>query len=326
MKSELKLVQMSSVEPEKVEWLWNPYIPLGKTTIIHGDPGEGKTHAALALIATLTRGDPLPMSDRSMSPVNVIYQTAEDGVADTIRPRLDACEADCSRVFFIDDGDSCLTVSDKRIEQAVRETSARLVVLDPLQAFLGSKVDMNRANEVRPLMKKLGDMAQRTGCAVILISHMNKGQGKKSGYRGLGSIDFRAAARSVLLVGRVSEESDLRAIVHDKSSLAKEGRSISFTVDENNKFHWKGYCDITPNELLDGSGLPMTKVETMEDELVRLLIQPLPASYIYAYAKNIGVGERTVKAAKEHVGVISEKRGGQWYWRLPDAPSRDESA
>jgi len=318
MKNKPTIIRMSDVQAESVKWLWEPYIPLGKTTIIHGDPGEGKTHLALALIAALTRGDPLPMCSEAAPPMNVIYQTAEDGLRDTIKPRLEASGADCSRVFAIDDGDRRLTLLDERVEAAIRETNARLIVLDPLQAFVGGKMDMNRANKVRPLMKSLGDMAQRTGCAVLLVSHINKARGTKAGYRGLGSIDFRAAARSVLLVGRVSKDSNIRAVVHDKSSLAKEGEPLSFAVDEHNRFQWLGPIDITASELLDGTGQPMTKVETMEDELLRLLIRPLPATYIIAYAKNIGVSERTVNTAKEHLGIVSEKRADGWYWRLPD--------
>jgi len=167
-------------------------------------------------------------------------------------------------------------------------------------------------------MKSLGDMARRTGCAVLLVSHINKARGTKAGYRGLGSIDFRAAARSVLLVGRVSKDANIRAVAHDKSSLAQEGEPLSFAVDEHNRFQWLGPIDITASELLDGTGQPMTKVETMEDELLRLLIRPLPATYIIAYAKNIGVSERTVNAAKKHLGIVSEKRADGWYWRLPD--------
>ena len=114
--------------------------------------------------------------------MNVIYQTAEDGLADTIKLRLEAAKADCSRVLVIDDSYSELTLCDERLEQAIRETGAKLIVLDPPQAYLGNDVDMHRANEVRPVMKRIAAMAERTQCAVILIGHMNKMQGQKSSF------------------------------------------------------------------------------------------------------------------------------------------------
>lgn len=118
-----------------------------------------------------------------------------------------------------------------RLEQAVQQTKAQLIVLDPIQAYLGDGVDMHRANEVRPVLKRVAAMAERTGCAVILIGHMNKAQGLKAGYRGLGSIDFRAAARSVLVVGRLKDDPTVRVVAQDKNSLAPEGKSIAFLLD-----------------------------------------------------------------------------------------------
>ena len=177
----LKLISMSEINAEEVQWLWYPYIPLGKLTIIQGDPGEGKTSFILAVIAALTRGDPLPECEQAAEPMNVIYQTAEDGLADTIKPRLESAGADCTRVLVIDESKRELTLCDARLEEAIRRTGAKLIVLDPLQAYLGSDVDMHRANEVRPVLKRLSLMAERTQCAVILIGHMNKAQGLKSG-------------------------------------------------------------------------------------------------------------------------------------------------
>lgn len=180
MKNELKLIAMSDIPSEQVQWLWYPYIPLGKLTIVQGDPGEGKTSFVLAIIAALTKGVPLPESSDAAAPMNVIYQTAEDGLADTIKPRLENAGADCSRVLVIDEGQHELTLCDERLEQAIRKTAAKLIVLDPLQAYLGSDVDMHRANEVRPVLKRIASIAEQTQCAVILIGHMNKAQGIKS--------------------------------------------------------------------------------------------------------------------------------------------------
>lgn len=220
MANELKLIQMSDVRTEEVKWLWPPYVPLGKLTIVQGDPGEGKTTLVLAVISSLTRGEPLPGCDTAETPVTVIYQTAEDGLADTIKPRLEAMGADCSRVFVIDESKKELSMLDERLEKAIHETGARLVVLDPIQAYLGSDVDMHRANEIRPIMKRVAAMAEQNGCAVVLIGHMNKAQGLKAGYRGLGSIDFRAAARSVLLVGRTKDDPSVRIMAQPYFAVA----------------------------------------------------------------------------------------------------------
>ena len=225
MKQELRIIAMSDIQQGDVKWLWYPYIPLGKVTIIQGDPGEGKTTFVLAVIAALTQGEALPGCSRAMEPMNVIYQTAEDGLADTIKPRLVAAGADCSRMKVIEEGSRELTLVDERLEQAIRQTGARLIVLDPIQAYLGSCVDMHRANEVRPVMKRLADMAERTDCAVVLVGHINKAQGMKASYRGLGSIDFLAAA----------------------------ARSIVFTLTPEQGFQWGGFCDATVDDVLSGT-------------------------------------------------------------------------
>ena len=152
--SNLKLINMQDVAVEEVQWLLYPFIPYGKITIIQGDPGEGKTTLVLQIIARLTKGEPI-VNEAAKVPVNIIYQTAEDGLSDTIKPRLLSADADCSKVLVIDDRDVPLTMRDIRLEQAIIETNAKLVVLDPIQGFLGADVDMHRANEIRPVMKHI---------------------------------------------------------------------------------------------------------------------------------------------------------------------------
>ena len=184
-------------------------------------------------------------------------------------------------------------------------------------------MDMHRANEVRPVLKRVAAMAERTGCAVILIGHMNKAQGLKSGYRGLGSIDFRAAARSVLVVGRLKEDPTVRVVAQDKNSLAPEGKSIAFLLDGEHGFQWKGACDLSVDDVLSGGGRLQTKTTQMEEELERMLTETTPAEAVLSRARELGVSERTLMIAKKNLGVISEKRGGQWYWRLPEQGCKD---
>lgn len=138
MRPDLKLISIGEIKAEEVKWLWYPYLPRGKLTIVLGNPGEGKTTFVLAVIAALTRGESLPESEQALEPLDVIYQTAEDGLADTIKPRLDAAGADCSRVLVIDESQQELTLCDERLEQAVQQTEAQLIVLDPIQAYLGT--------------------------------------------------------------------------------------------------------------------------------------------------------------------------------------------
>lgn len=227
--TELRLIRMSEVKTQEVRWLWHPYMPFGKITIIQGNPGEGKTTLALRLAAACSRGQALPGMEPG-APINILYQTAEDGLGDTIKPRLMSAGADLNRIVCIDETERSLSLLDNRIEQGIRETNAKLLILDPLQGYLGRNVDMNRANEIRDVLKRLTVIADQTGCAVVLIGHLNKAVGANSAYRGLGSMDFRAAARSVLLVGRMKKEPHVRVIVHDKSSLAPEGKSVAFSL------------------------------------------------------------------------------------------------
>ena len=196
-----ELIVLSQVQETETVWLWEPYIALGKVTIMQGDPGEGKSTIALHLAAAVTRG--VSMENRNIlvsNPDYVVYQNAEDGLADTIKPRLLRANADCENVFCLNDSKYPLEVGDGRIKMILEKLHPKLLILDPLQAYLGADVDMHRANEIRPIMTELSELAEQYHCAILLIGHMNKMQKGKSIYRGLGSIDLTAAARSVLLV------------------------------------------------------------------------------------------------------------------------------
>ncbi|MGI6498993.1 MAG: AAA family ATPase [Oscillospiraceae bacterium] len=316
----VEIIRMSEVDTLTVEWLWEPYIPFGKVTIVQGNPGEGKTTFALRLAAACTTGRALP-NMKPLPPFNVIYQTAEDGLGDTVKPRLIEAVADLDRVLVIGEAKQELTLSDERIEKAIAQTGARLIILDPIQAYVGGKTDMNKANEIRPIFRRLADVAERTGCAVILIGHLNKASGGQTAYRGLGSIDFRAAARSVLLIGRVKREPNIRVIVHDKSSLAPEGKPMAFCLDPETGFEWIGAYDITADELLSGAGgNSETKTEQAERLILDLLAdgKELASEDIEKAAAEAGISARTVRSAKRNLdGRITAKRiGAVWYHAL----------
>ena len=324
----LKLINMEQVEVEKIDWLLYPFIPFGKVTIVQGDPGEGKTTMVLQIIAKLTKGEAVLPSGSDepaleaktvdLEPVNVIYQTAEDGLGDTIKPRLLSAGADCSRVMVIDDNDQALTMMDARLEEAIIKTKARLVVLDPIQGFLGAAVDMHRANEIRPLMKRVAVLAEKYHCAIILIVHMNKNSNGKSSYRGLGSIDFQAAARSVLIVGRIKDEPEIRVVCHVKSSLAPEGKSIAFRLDKDTGFEWIGEYDISADDLLSGDNRGK-KIHAAKEFLQEVLASGSVAqTKVAEEAESRGIKKKTLWNAKKELEINSVKIGNQWFWMLPE--------
>ena len=300
----VKIIRMSDVELTPVEWLWKPYLPFGKLSVLQGNPGEGKTYFAMHLAAACTNGKLLPNMER-MEPFNVIYQTAEDGLGDTVKPRLIEAGADLDRVLVIDDSDVQLTLSDERIEKAIVENNARLVIIDPIQAYLGADVDMNRANEVRPIFMRLGQVAQRTGCAILLIGHLNKAAGMQSLQRGLGSIDIAAAVRSVLFIGKLKHDPTMRILTHEKSSLAPPGASLAFSLGDEGGFRWVGEYDITADEMLSGiEPQRETKTQQAKDLICTLLAggKQVLSEDIDKAALERGIPGRTVRDAKRELG------------------------
>lgn len=303
-KDSVKIIRMSDVELTPVEWLWKPYLPFGKLSVLQGNPGEGKTYFAMHLAAACTNGKLLPNMER-MEPFNVIYQTAEDGLGDTVKPRLIEAGADLDRVLVIDDSDVQLTLSDERIEKAIIENNARLVIIDPIQAYLGADVDMNRANEVRPIFMRLGQVAQRTGCAILLIGHLNKAAGMQSLQRGLGSIDIAAAVRSVMFIGKLKHDPTMRILTHEKSSLAPPGVSLAFSLGDEGGFRWVGEYDITADEMLSGiEPQRETKTQQAKDLICALLAggKQVLSEDIDKAALERGIPGRTVRDAKRELG------------------------
>ena len=300
----VKIIRMSDVELTPVEWLWKPYLPFGKLSVLQGNPGEGKTYFAMHLAAACTNGKLLPNMER-MEPFNVIYQTAEDGLGDTVKPRLIEAGADLDRVLVIDDSEVQLTLSDERIEKAIIENNARLVIIDPIQAYLGADVDMNRANEVRPIFMWLGQVAQRTGCAILLIGHLNKAAGMQSLQRGLGSIDIAAAVRSVMFIGKLKHDPTMRILTHEKSSLAPPGASLAFSLGDEGGFRWVGEYDITADEMLSGiEPQRETKTQQAKDLICALLAggKQVLSEDIDKAALERGIPGRTVRDAKRELG------------------------
>ena len=300
-KIELKIINMADIQSQEIEWLWYPFIPYGKLTIIQGDPGDGKTTLVLNLAAKLSKGIGLDEDMQVSEPMNIIYQTAEDGLADTVKPRLEVADADCEKIMVIDESEKSLSMIDERLEQAIVQTNARLLILDPIQAYLGGGMDMNRANEARDMTKKLGLLAEKYKCAIILIGHMNKAAGNKAAYRGMGSIDFFAVARSVLLVGRIEGQKNTRAVVQIKNNLAAFGHSKA-------------------DELLGGITPKANKKERAKQLIYELAEtnSVVKSEDIVNLAEEKGISKRTLENAKKELGIKGKRIGESWYWKLDE--------
>ena len=255
IRAPLEMYTAADIEPKEVKWLWYPYIPFGKVTLIQGDSGDGKSTFALNLAALLTRGDALPFTGVSHEPMRVIYLNAEDDADDTVVPRFMKANGDRSRLFFISEEKRRLNFSDDRIREAIVSTGARVCILDPLASYLGADVSMNLANEVRPRFESLIEVARETGCAIIVVIHMNKAEGMNAKYRASGSGDIVAAARSVVVIGRPRDDEgpDHRVMAHSKSNLAPLGSSILFSVRDG-VVEFIDTIDITADQLVGAYG------------------------------------------------------------------------
>lgn len=316
-RTELQMIKMSEIQSKKVAWLWYPFIPYGKLTIIQGDPGDGKTTLVLNIAAKLSKGEGLDGDMKLTEPLAVIYQSTEDGLADTVKPRLEAAGADCENISVIDESKKSLSMIDERLEEAIIKTKAKLLILDPIQAYLGGNMDMNRANEARDMTKKLAALAEKYQCAIVLVGHMNKAAGNKAAYRGMGSIDFFAVARSVLLVGRVEGEENIRAVVQIKNNLAGFGHPKAFQLSEDG-FLWLGDYEITADEVLGGIAPKANKLEQAK-RLLRKLAETnnaIQSNEIFNFAEEQNISRRTLENAKKELGIRAKRINNSWYWEL----------
>lgn len=319
----------SEIESREVEWLWYPYIPLGKYVLMYGESGVGKTTVTANIIAAVTRGTLLPGMTEPFGPANVIYQTAEDSNEDTIKPRLEDAGADLDRVCFIDEKDHQISLKDDDLKRVIRENDVRMIIFDPVQAYLGDHVDMNRANDIRPILHKIGEIAEETKCTFLLIGHMNKNNMASVAQRGLGSIDFIAAARSTLLVVQKKNNPDVRVICHVKSSLAPNGKSIEYSLGTEEGFSWIGQSDITAEEAMSGKvfeeeddEVSETKQELAERKIIEYLseVDEMESNELRAKILALGIGLKTYNNARAELKSRSRiktfKTNEHWYVQL----------
>ena len=309
----------SNVTETPVDWLWYPYIPFGKLTLIQGDPGCGKSTLMMNIIATVSNGSFSPDGRRLKKPMHVIYQCSEDGLSDTIKPRLISAGADCANVAFLDEETKLVTLNDESIRRAIADFNAKLLIIDPIQAYLG-EADIANASGMRKMLRQLALWASMYDCAVVLVGHLNKKQSSKELYRSLGSIDLVAAARSVLHVERMPNDDDVSVIHHVKSSLAPKGRELFFTIDSNRKLEWlENYSvDMAYGSISQVEQEKITKQARAADILrVMLADGPVKVSEIHTIFDKEGISERTILNTKKVLGIKSIKKDGVWLWQLP---------
>ena len=303
-------INLDEVEPEDVPWLWYPYIPEGKLSIIAGEPGVSKTFLETEIAAIVSTGRPFPGSDQRRASRIVCVQNTEDGIADTIVKRLMAAGADLKMVKMIDPGDRPLVFGDPRIEDFMREYRPALMIFDPFQSFFGAGTDLNRSNETRPIFDGLLKLAQKYKVAVVMIMHLSKMMSASAMNRVLGSMDVVASVRSIIIVANHPKTEGLKVMCHNKGSLAPEGRSICYHI-ENAAVKWGDFCDPSADDRL--SAVKQKKEKTKLQSATEFLESRLKVcgkvkvSEVREIAEDMDISYTTLKRANERLGLI-EKR------------------
>lgn len=330
-------ILLSDVQSERVSWLWQGYIPLGKLAVLDGDPGQGKSTLAFNLAARVSTGRVMPDGSGGGQPGGAVILSAEDGLGDTIRPRLEAAGADLNRIVALpscpdNDGQEehppVLPDDLIWIEQAIKQVDARLVIIDPLMAFLSGNTNSHRDQDIRRVLARMAALAEETGAAILVIRHLNKSAGGPALYRGGGSIGIIGAARSGLLVARDPEQEqdgERRVLASTKSNLGPKPESLSFHLEqaENDasRVVWDGASSHDASALL--AQVDDSERGALEEakEVLESILEAEPVSVKEAkrLGREAGIAERTLQRAKEALKVCSRKQGmhGGWIWELP---------
>ena len=338
------VVKLETVAREEVDWIWQDRLPLRRLTGFIGDPGVGKSWGLLGITTAITRGVALPGQTIGGDPAKALILTAEDGLADTVVPRLEDMGADVSMVRVLDavqDHDSrqmlSLVTDIDIIEDALsREDDYKLLILDPINAYLGSVLDTHRDAALRSVLAPLADMAERYSIAVAFILHLTKGQADRAIYRAQGNIAYVAAARVVHLVGVNPDDEDERIMACIKNNLVAKPPAVTFTLNEG-QFRWKGLTDIAPAALLKGDDDEEVRTGALAEagDFLRQTLAdgPRGAEATIKEATDVGIAKRTLMRAKaalkvsgKRFGEMGVRGGGGWYWRLePYDPSEPGS-
>lgn len=324
----LTIIDLADVEEQEVEWLWASRLARGKLSLFLGDPESGKSFVSLNLAARISRGKSLPHSDETTQVGDVLLLSSEDGVADTIKPRFMAQGGDPEHIHVIQgraDGSLFSLDSDiPLLEKALAKyPDTRLIIIDPLNAYLGGKVDSHRDADVRRILSPLTDFADRTGIAVVGITHMGKDKNRAAIHRALGSIGFIAAARAAWVFVRDREDTDRVLFLQVKNNLAKDPGGLAFRIVDG-VVQWENeLVDTTANDALSSTAMPRKQAKEWLEEV--LSDGPMKSKDIYELADKKGISARTLKRAKNELGVTARKAVSHWEWELPESGGEETS-
>lgn len=325
------LITLDQVEPEEIEWLWYPRFALGTLALFQGDPDVGKSTVLTDVIRRVTRGSTFPFCSTPPKAAGDVLLVTEEHRKSVIRPRLDAAEADVSRVHVlchIRDSETGrrrvdLTRDVYWLRAIVDRLAVRLLIIDPVSSFMGPRTDSNSDTAVRAVLDPLAELAEETGALVIAVRHHSKSVGRSALHRGGGSIAFDGAARTVLTVGRDQDNQEHRIVAVTKCNLApdRDKESLGFrfeSVGAYARVQWTGPVDITADELVNPQA-PKPRDEARGWLATILEEGPTPTADIKARAKAAGFSERTVERAKGELGAKARKLSeGPWVWELPE--------
>jgi archaellum biogenesis ATPase FlaH len=335
LSSEVITVQLSTVEPELVEWLWPGRIPQRKLTLFCGDAGLGKSSLTLDIAARVSKGLMWPGSTESPEIGSVVLLSAEDGVADTIRPRIDAMGGDASKIWVIEavrigkaQRSFSLDQDIARLREVVKRYDARIVIIDPLTAYMG-KADTWKDAEVRRILTPLAELAASERVAVIGVMHPSKAEQQKAVYRASGSIAFVAVPRVAYLVAEDPQEPERCLVATIKCNIAEKPSTVAYHFESAGAVA-RVVWDMTPvplsaQHLVGGLALPSgdsPELERAKDFLRDVLTQaPMLTSEVLRKAKGPGISPRTLERAKKELGIESRRvdglgGDGAWVWAL----------
>ena len=291
---------------------------------MQGDPGDGKSKLMLSIAALLSKGEPLPFTEtEETEPMTIIYQTTEDDADDTVVPRFNSAGGNGDNLIFIKEDMKSLSFGDNRIREAIEKYNAKLLILDPMSSYIGESCSMNNANETRAEFNHLIAVAKETGCAIVIIAHMNKMKDSNPLYRTNGSIDIAGAARSILAIIRTAnkEAPAERYLVQVKSNLAPTGSAILFEVAESG-VNFVSEMEMTAEEAFSSLAPKMGRPNETELRAKDFILEMLQdgemlANDCEAKLEEAGFKKSTIKKAKKKAGVVSHKKGFLWYWSLP---------
>lgn len=335
------IVKLDEVKPERIDWLWNDRIARGKLTVLAGDPGLGKSFVTLDIAARISKGLAWPdRPDENHEPGGVVLLSAEDGIADTIRPRLDAAGADVSRIVAIEavseqerSGKTRarpfdLTSDIESLEQAVHVIDeCKLVIIDPITAYLGA-TDSHKNGEIRGLLAPLSAFAEKYDVAVLMVSHLNKNTGGAVIYRTMGSLAFTAAARAAWIVIKDDNDQRRRLMLPIKNNIAPDTGGLAYCIvpgdNDQPAIEWEpDGVQASADELLSHQHTKSNggALEEAKQWLLDVLSDgPVPAVDIKQSAKRDGIASRTLERAKQSLGVVADRKGyssdGRWLWSL----------